>query len=122
MEGREVVQDAWVKVEGKGRLDDTQFVVKTKGVSMEGLIEEGSYAIFRKLGGGDLEGKVLLIQRLEAGDPESGGAYTVKEFTRKGGKVVLKARNQEVGAIELESDAEYSTKYRAIAEFKGVIP
>jgi len=122
VEGREVVQDGWVKVEGKGRLDDTQFVVKTKGVSMEGLIEEGSYAIFRKLGGGDLEGKVLLIQRLEASDPDSGGAYTIKKFTRIVGKVVLKARNPEISDIELTSDAEYSTKYRAIAEFKGVIP
>jgi len=121
-DGESVVQEGWVKVEGKGRLDDTQFVVKTKGVSMEGLIEEGSYAVFRKLGGGGLEGKVLLVQRLEAGDPESGGAYTIKKFTRKGGKVVLKARNPESGDIELESDAEYSTKYRAIAEFKDVIP
>lgn len=36
-------------------------------------------------------------------------------------KVVLKARNPEVSDIVLENDAEYSTKYRAIAEFKGVV-
>ena len=120
-EGQEVVQDGWIKVERKGRLDDTQFVVKTDGVSMEGLIEEGSYAIFRKLGG-ELEGKVLLVQRLEASDPEGGGAYIIKKFTRNGGRVVLKSRNPDVGDIELASDAEYSTKYRAIAEFKDVIP
>ena len=120
-EGQEVEPDGWVKVENCGRLDDTQFVVKTEGTSMEGLISEGSYAIFRKLGG-SLEGKVLLVQRLEAGDPESGGAYTVKQFMRNGAKVILKARNPEIADIVLESDAEYSTKYRAIAEFKCVIP
>ena len=120
-DGESVKQDGWVKVEGKGRLDDTQFVVKTKGVSMEGLIEEGSYAIFCKLGGGELKGKVLLIQKLEASDPESGGAYTIKQFTRMGEKVILKARNPEIEDIELASDADYSTKYRAIAEFKGII-
>lgn len=119
-EGQEVEPDGWVKVGNCGRLDDTQFVVKTEGTSMEGLIDEGSYAIFRKLGG-SLEGKVLLVQRLEAGDPESGGAYTVKQFMRNGAKVILKARNPEIAAIVLESDAEYSTKYRAIAEFKGVV-
>ena len=119
-DGQEVVQDGWVKVEGKGRLDDTQFVVKTDGVSMEGLIEDGSYVLFRKLDG-DLEGKVLLVQRHETSDPETGGAYTIKKFMRKGGKVVLKARNPEIGDIVLESDAEYSTKYRAIAEFRGII-
>ena len=87
---------------------------------MEGKIVEGSYAIFRMLGG-RLEGKVLLVQRLEAGDPETGGAYTIKKFTRNGAKVVLTARNPEVADIVLENDAEYSTKYRAIAEFKGVV-
>ena len=40
---------------------------------------------------------------------------------RKGAKVVLKARNPGFPDIELENDAEYSTKYRAIAEFKGVV-
>ena len=115
-----VEPSGWIKVENCGRIDDTQFVVKTEGASMEGLIEEGSYAIFRKLGG-RLEGKVLLVQRLEAGDPETGGAYTIKKFTRNGAKVVLKARNPEVSDIVLENDAEYSTKYRAIAEFKGVV-
>ena len=110
-DGEEVAPDGWIKVENCGRIDDTQFVVKTEGASMEGLIEEGSYAIFRKLGG-RLEGNVLLVQRLEAGDPETGGAYTIKKFTRNGAKVVLKARNPEVADIVLENDAEYSTKYR----------
>ena len=119
-DGEEVAPDGWIKVVNCGRLDDTQFVVKTEGTSMEGLIEEGSYAIFRKLGA-SLEGKVLLVQRLEAGDPETGGAYTIKKFTRNGGKVVLKARNPEVVDIVLENDAEYSTRYRAIAEFKCVV-
>lgn len=40
---------------------------------------------------------------------------------RNGGKVVLKARNPEVEDIVLENDAEYSTRYRAIAEFKCAI-
>jgi len=119
-DGQEVVQDGWVKVEGKGVLDNTLFVVKTEGMSMEGLIEQGSYAIFRRLGG-SLEGKVLLVQRWEADDPENGGAYTIKKFARKGEKVVLKARNPDVEDIVLANDAEYSAKFRAIAEFKGVL-
>jgi hypothetical protein len=39
----------------------------------------------------------------------------------KDAKVVLKARNPEVVDIVLENDAEYSTRYRAIAEFKCVV-
>ena len=40
---------------------------------------------------------------------------------RTGAKVVLKARTPDVADIVLENDAEYSTKYRAIAEFKCVV-
>jgi len=119
-DGEEVSPDGWVKVEGHGKLDDTQFVVKTEGVSMEGLIPEGSAVIFRKLGGGDLEGKTILVQCHEAHDPESGGAYTVKRFTRKGDKVILKAKNPKYDIV-LRDEAEYSTKYRALAEFRGVL-
>ena len=60
---------------------------------MEGLIPEDAFVVLRKLGGGGLEGKTVLVQRNEASDPEGGGAYTIKTFTRKGGKVVLKARD-----------------------------
>ncbi len=119
-EGREVEPVGWAKVAGHGRLDETQFVVKTEGVSMEGLIPDGAFVVLRKLGGGGLEGKTVLVQRNEASDPEGGGAYTIKTFTRKGGKVVLKARDPRYD-IELGDEAECEKKYRVIAEFKCVL-
>ena len=119
-EGVVVEAEGWIKAEGCGKLDETMFVVKTKGLSMKGLIPEGAYVILRKLGGGDLEGKTLLIQRNDVSDPESGGAYTIKKFMREGKRVVLKARDSEYD-IRVKDDAEYSQKYRAIAEFKSVL-
>ena len=119
-DGQEVEVDGWVKVTGHGKLDSTQFVVRTKGMSMEGLIPDGAYVIMRKLGGGDLEGRTLLIQRNDVSDPESGGAYTIKRFMRDGNRVVLKARNPEYDIL-VENEAEYSQKYRVIAEFKSVL-
>lgn len=67
-----------------------------------------------------IEGFAFLVQRNDASDPESGGAYTIKKFTRKGKKVVLKAKDPKYD-IFLKDDAEYSQKYRAIAEFKRVL-
>ena len=87
---------------------------------MEGLIPQGAVCVMRKLGGGSLEGKTILVQRNELGDPDSGGAYTIKKFTRSGKRVVLKARNPEYD-IPLEDEAEYSQKYRAVAEFGKVL-
>ena len=118
--GQEAEIEGWVKVEGIGKLDATQFVVRTEGESMEGLIPHGAMCVMRKLGGGGLEGKTILVQRNDMGDPEGGGAYTIKKFTRKGKSVVLKARNPEYD-IPLEDEAEYSQKYRAIAEFSKVL-
>lgn len=119
-EGVAVEVEGWIKAEGCGKIDETMFVVKTKGLSMEGLIPEGAYVILRKLGGGDMDGKTLLIQRNNVSDPESGGAYTIKKFMREGNRVVLKARDSEYD-IRVEDDAEYGQKYRAIAEFKSVL-
>ena len=39
-DGQEVKADGWVKVTGHGKLDPTQFVVRTKGVSI--AVEFGS--------------------------------------------------------------------------------
>ena len=116
--GQAVTQDGWVKVEGHGRLDETQFVVKAEGDSMTGLVEDGEYCVMRRVGGGNLENKTVLVQEYDAAGAEGGGAYALKKFTRKGKQVVLVSRNPSVADIVLEDDAEYSDKYRVIAEFK----
>ena len=109
----------WMKCEHMGKLDETMFVVQAEGDSMKGLVEDGEYCVMRKLGGGSMENNTLLIQEYDAAGPEGGGAYALKKFTRRDEKVILVSRNPEVANIVLKDDAEYSTKYRAIAEFKG---
>ena len=116
--GQAVTQDGWVKVEGHGRLDETMFVVRAEGDSMTGLVEDGEYCVMRRVGGGNLENKTVLVQEYDAAGAESGGAYALKKFTRKGKRVVLVSRNPSVAEIVLEDDAEHSDKYRVIAEFK----
>lgn len=83
-EGQEAEIEGWIKVEGRGKLDPTQFIVRTEGVSMEGLIPDGALCIMRKLGGGGLEGKTILVQRNDASDSESGSAYTIKTSCVRG--------------------------------------
>lgn len=119
-EGQEAEIEGRIKVEGQGKHDQTQFIVRTKRVSMAGHIPEGAMCVMQKIGGGNLEGKTILVQRNDVSDPESGGTYTIKTFTKEGKKVVLKARDMKYD-IPLECEAEYSQKYRAIAEYKGVL-
>ena len=117
------VQSEFVVVYGRRRVGKTFLVRETFANKFAfqhtGQSKGGAMCIMRKLGGGDLNGKTILVQRNDESDPESGGAYTIKTFMRKGKGVVLKARNPEYD-IPLENDAEYSQRYRAIAEFKCV--
>lgn len=111
----------WMKVEGHGKLDQTMFVVQAEGDSMKGLVEDGEYCVMRKVGGGNLENKTLLIQGFDAAGPEGGGAYALKKFTRRGKKVVLVSRNPDVSDIVLKDDAEYGDRYRAVAELHATL-
>ena len=59
------------------------FAAKVVGKSMEPLIPDGSIALFQEYEGGTRDGKVVLVQSEDLGDPETGGSYTVKRFWSK---------------------------------------
>lgn len=60
--------------------DKNFFVAQVFGRSMEPLIPDGSYCVFRRDVAGSRAGKILLVQLCTISDPETGGAYTVKEY------------------------------------------
>ena len=115
---QEALPIGWTKVEGAGRLDDTMMVVQAEGDSMKGLVEDGQYCVMRK-GPVSLEdGKVVLVMESDGTGHFTGGSFVLKRFYRDGDKVVLKSVNPDFHDIELSDEAEYSARYRAVAEFK----
>jgi phage repressor protein C with HTH and peptisase S24 domain len=120
-DGDAVESEGWVNAEGTGRLDETMFAVHAKGRSMEPMIHDGDICKMRKVGGGDYENKVVLVQHYNEVDSETGGEYSIKRFTRNGDKVILKSLNPDYEDIVIEDTADYSTAYRLIATFEGVI-
>lgn len=58
------------------------FAAKVVGKSMEPLIPDGSIVLFREYEGGTRDGKVVLVQSEDLGDPDT-GSYTVKRFWSK---------------------------------------
>ena len=77
-EGGSVDAPMWIKVDGIGHVDDTMYVVQASGHSMEPEISDGDLCVMRKVGGGNYENRITLVQHSSIADPETGGAYTIK--------------------------------------------
>ena len=56
------------------------FVARVTGTSMEPLIPDGSWCLFRPCPAGSREGRIVLVQLGTDGAGEHGGRFTVKKY------------------------------------------
>jgi DUF2075 family protein len=115
------------------RADPHHFVAKVQGKSMEPLIPDGSWCIFRFDVTGSRQGRILLVQHESIIDSETGGSYTVKRFASQ----KAYRREDEGGswrhvAVQLEPINNayqpiavpplHAGEIRVIAEFVRIVP
>lgn len=122
-EDSEVEAAGWRRVEGL-RLEEGMFIARVVGSSMEPLIPDGSWCVFRAPVVGSRQGKHLLIE--QPGATDSSARYTVKRYAstkRSTGEeewehasIHLEPLNPEFEAFELAGD-----QFRVIAEFIRVL-
>jgi len=128
-EGQLVEKDGWIKVAGLGPLNRNMYVVQAKGASMEPLIKDGDYCIFRSPVVGTRNQKIVLVQHNGVDDTEYGGKYTIKKYTSKKSygdddswkheQILLQPTNSEYPPIELkEADAD---SFLVVGEFVSVV-
>ena len=98
-DGHEVEAEGWVDVSAAdvGALDESMFVSEVIGRSMEPRIPDRSLCVFRPIGAGTRNGKIVLAQHRDIADPETGGSYTVKRYRSAKRNV----DGEAVGTIEL---------------------
>jgi SOS-response transcriptional repressor LexA len=79
--GPESVPDeiGWAEVPGVS-LKPGMFVARVTGTSMEPLIPDGSWCLFRPCPAGSREGRIVLVQLGTYGAGENGGRFTVKKY------------------------------------------
>ena len=70
----------WVAAHPKHRPRPGMFVAQVAGKSMEPLVPDGAYGLFRAPVEGARQGKIVLAQLRGAADPETGARYTVKRY------------------------------------------
>lgn len=72
----------WVLLDGV-QPEKGMFVAQVNGQSMEPLIPDGSYCLFKPVPAGTREGRKLLVWHAGVTDDETGGHYTLKVYTSK---------------------------------------
>jgi phage repressor protein C with HTH and peptisase S24 domain len=116
----------WVSLPDR-KLSPDMFVAHVVGRSMEPLIPDGSWCLFRRYRGGTREGKIVLVQHRDIADPDTGGSYTVKRYrsektpTPDGSwhhtRIILEPTNPAYEPIVLDRPDDV----RVIAEFVEVL-
>ena len=85
-QGYEPEPEGWVNVRKLGctrRLGAGSFVTQVVGQSMGPTIRDGAYCVFRTGVSGTRQNRILLVQKRDFTDPETGGGYTVKRYESK---------------------------------------
>ena len=128
-EGEEVGELGWIQATGIGRLNRNMFVVKAVGNSMEPVIHNGDYCVFRANPAGSRQGKIVLAQHLNYYDADNSGAYSIKEYYSKKSydeegnwqheTIELRPHNKDYNTISISSDDADS--YRIVGEFVCVL-
>ncbi|MFT6815712.1 MAG: DUF2075 family protein/predicted GIY-YIG superfamily endonuclease [Sphingobacteriales bacterium] len=80
----QIVEDIqWIKIPEKVKPSEDLFACKVVGESMNKIIPNGSYCLFRKYSGGSRNGQIVLAQHTDVQDADFGSCYTIKEYESK---------------------------------------
>ena len=126
-DGDDVEEKGWVKVDGIGRLNHNMYVVQAVGNSMEPIINDGDYCVFRSNPAGSRQGKIILAQHHNKFDPDYCGSFSIKTYTSKKRfdefgnwmheEIVLQPKNSSYSPIIINE--EDSEDFRIVGEYIG---
>ena len=127
--GDAVEPEAWIEADGLGRLDELMFVARAVGRSMEPVIHDGDFVVFRRDPAGTRQGKTVLAQYRGLADPETGGSFTVKRYSSEKrsdrdtgwqhSNIVLSPLNRDFRPIIVPADR--ADDFKIVAEFIAVL-
>jgi superfamily II DNA or RNA helicase len=120
----------WVSLKKQFKYSEDYFVCQVIGESMNKVIPNGSWCLFRRDPGGSRNGKVVLVERSDAQDRDFGRGYTVKHYQSKKIFEDGRARNVEVILSPFSTDKTYydivlkgieNVDYRVVGIFVEVL-
>lgn len=128
-EGELVNENGWMKVEGMGKINRNMFIVQAVGHSMEPLIQDGDYCVFRANPAGSRQGKIVLAEHHNYYDADYTGSYSIKIYTSRKSfdaegnwaheEILLQPKNPIYSPIII--DEENADEFRIVGEFIGIL-
>lgn len=124
--------ESWVNIEKFGVLksfSQEYFISQVKGHSMEPLIPDGSYCIFKYGVSGSRTGRIVLAQKIGYEDPDTHASFTIKRYESvktyndseqwTHTQILLKPENPKYPVLEIDPDS--AGDFSIIAEFVQVL-
>ena len=109
--------DTWLDMRDlstRRAFDESMFVAKIQGKSMEPGILDGSYCLFTKNVGGTRNGRIVLARKSDIVDQDTGASFTIKKYysskisnVKTGWRhdsIILKPANPDYQDIHIPSD------------------
>jgi SOS-response transcriptional repressor LexA len=120
--------EEWMALPESVKVEKGMFVAPIQGLSMQPLVNDGDWCLFRPAQAGSRNGKRVLVWHAGTADSETGNAFTFKEYHSEKAsdgdswahtKITLHPLNKDFDPIVLTPEEESSV--RVIAEFVQVI-
>jgi len=121
----------WAELPDYYRPRPGMFVAQVVGESMNRVVPNGGWALFRSNPQGSREGKVVLVQHREIQDAETGGHFTLKRYqsekekapdgTWRHTRIVLRPESDRDGYEPIVLEEMDDAGLQVIAELIGVI-
>jgi uncharacterized protein len=121
----------WAELPDYYRPRPGMFVARVVGESMNRVVPDGAWALFRLHPQGSRERKVVLVQHREIQDTDTGGHYTLKRYysdkerapdgTWRHARVILRPESDREGYQPIVIDGADESELQIIAELIGVI-
>ena len=126
--------DGWVemaKVSSRQSFDDSMFIARINGKSMEPRIPDGSFCLFTRNVGGSRQGRVVLARHDGRTDPETSAAFTIKRYysEKKADpesewvheKIILKPENPAFAPLEIPAEEAAAGAFAIVAFLVDVL-
>jgi superfamily II DNA or RNA helicase/HKD family nuclease len=122
--------ESWIQLNKEFNYKPGYFVCQVIGDSMNKIIPNGSWCLFKEDSGGSRNGKVVLVYRRDYVDSDFGNGYTVKLYESEKvtigdswshSKIILKTQSLDKDYKDLVLQNEALTEFKVVGEFVEVL-
>jgi uncharacterized protein len=97
----------WLNVSNKIKPSKDLFACQVIGESMNKIIPNGSFCLFRKYSGGSRNGQIVIVESTNINDSDFGSCYTIKEYESKKYEDENGWKHQSIVLKPLSTDSTY---------------